>query len=80
MDVSQLLYHIVWPHDGSPLDLIASMQDRLDRYPDRTKKTIVFDKYQSISAKDHERMCRAGEAVIEYDISITSSRQREKLS
>jgi len=73
VDVSQLLYHIVWPHDGTPSDLIASMQDRLDDYPERTKKVLVIDKYQGISAKDHERMRRAGEAVIEYDISITSS-------
>jgi hypothetical protein len=36
--VSQLLYHIVWPHGGSPSDLIASIQGRLNRYPDGTEK------------------------------------------
>ncbi len=27
VDVSQLFYHIVWPHGGSPSDLILSIQD-----------------------------------------------------
>ena len=29
VDGQQLLYRIVWPHGGSPSDLIASMQARL---------------------------------------------------
>ncbi len=36
------------------------------------EKIIVFDKYKDISAKDHERMRRAGEMVIDYEFSITS--------
>ena len=33
IDVSQLFYHIVWPHGGSPTDLIVSIQARLYHYP-----------------------------------------------
>ena len=72
VDVSQLLYHIVWPHGGCPSDLIASIQCRLLRYPACTEKVLVFDKYKGISAKDHERIRCAGEVTIDYDLSITS--------
>ncbi|XP_014676492.1 PREDICTED: uncharacterized protein LOC106816405 [Priapulus caudatus] len=72
VDVSQLFYHIMWPHGGSPSDLIASIQCRLSRYPDGIAKIIVFDKYQDVSAKDHERMRRAGKVIIDYKLSITS--------
>ena len=33
---------------------------------------VVFDKYHEISTKDHERMQRASEVVIDYDLSIAS--------
>ena len=72
VDVSQLFYHIVWPHGGNPSDLIASIQGRLSHYPDGTEKVVVFDKYTDISAKDHERMRRAGEVFSNYDLSISS--------
>ena len=72
VDVSQLFYHTLWPHGGSPSDVIASIQGRLSHYPDVTKKIVVFDKYQDVSAKDHERMRRASEVVIDYELSITS--------
>ncbi|MCG7883058.1 MAG: hypothetical protein JAY96_15870 [Candidatus Thiodiazotropha endolucinida] len=72
VDVSQLFYHMVWPHGGNPSDLIASIEERLSNYGDATKKIVVFDKYQDVSAKDHERMRRAGEVVIDYDLSIAS--------
>lgn len=71
VDVSQLFYHIVWPHGGSPSDLIASITARLNHYPG-AEKVVVFDKYKDVSAKDHERIRRAGEFVIDYDLSITS--------
>ena len=73
VDVSQLFYHIVWPHGGSPSDLIASIQGRLSHYPDGTEKVVVFDKYKYIiSAKDREIMRRAGEVFSNYDLSISS--------
>ena len=72
VDVSQLFYHTVWPHGGNLSDLIASIKGRINRYPDVAEKIIVFDKYKVISAKDHERLRRAGEVVIDYELSITS--------
>ena len=33
VDVSQLFYHIVWPHGGSPSDIIASIKSRLSQPP-----------------------------------------------
>ena len=65
VDVSQLFYHIVWSHGGSPSDLIS-------HYPDGTEKVVVFDKYKYISAKAHEIMRRAGEVFSNYDLSISS--------
>ena len=56
VNVSQLFYHITWPHGGSPSDLVASIEERLCYYLNATKKIVVFDKYQDISAKDHERI------------------------
>ena len=63
----------VWPHCGSASDLITSTQSRLKRHPDDTEKIIVFDKYLDVSAKDHERLRRAGESIIDYELSISST-------
>ena len=73
IDVSQLFYHMVWPHGGSPSNLIASIQSYLGRYPNDTDKIVVFDKYNTLSAKDHERMRHAGEVMLDYELSITTS-------
>ena len=72
VDVQQLWYRIVWPHGGSPSDVIELIRRRLSRYPHKAEKIIVFDKYQDVSAKDHERMRRAAEVPIDYELSITS--------
>ena len=48
--------HISWPHEGSPSDLVAFIEQYLNNYPDATKKSLVFDKYKDISAKDTARM------------------------
>ncbi len=48
VDISQLFYHIVWPHGGSPSDLIASIKSHLRRYSSDTDKIVVFDKYHDI--------------------------------
>ena len=52
--------------------MIASIQGQINIYPDVAEKIIVFDKYKDFSAKDHERIRRAGEVVIDYELSITS--------
>ena len=72
VDVQQLLYRIVWPHGGSRSDVIESIRRRLSRYHNEAEKIIVFDKYRDVSAKDHERMRRAAEVPIYYELSITS--------
>ena len=72
VDVQQLLYRIVWPHGGSPSDVIESIRRRLSRYPHEAEKISVFDKYQDVSATDLERMRRAAEIPIDYELSITS--------
>ena len=53
---SQLFCRIIWPHDRSSSELIASNEEHLSNYPETSKKIIVFDKYQYISAKGHDRM------------------------
>ena len=62
----------MWPHGGGRSDVIESIRRRLSRYPHEAETIIVFDKYQDISAKDHERMLRAFEVPIDYELSITS--------
>ena len=78
VDVSKLFYHIVWPHGGNLSDLIACIQSKISHYPDATEKIIVFDKYNDISAKDHERMWHAGEVVVDYELSYSSNSQKKK--
>ena len=53
-------------------ELIASNKEHLSDYPEASKKSVVFDKYQDISAKDHDRMQQASGAVLDYDLSIAS--------
>ena len=67
---SQLFYHIIWPHDSSPSELIASNKEHLSNYPEASKKSVVFDKYKDTSAKDHDNMRQASGAVLDYDLSI----------
>ena len=57
IDASQLLYHIVWPSRGDASVIVKSINTRLSSLAG--KKILVFDKYH-VSAKDHERMRRAG--------------------
>ena len=71
VDGQQLLYHIVWPCAGSASDLANSMTDRLGQYQP-TEVLFIFDRYDDRSAKDHERIWRAGEGAINYNITISS--------
>lgn len=49
---------------------MESIKTRLSSRPG--KKVLVFDKYHDISAKDHERMRRAGLGSINYDLTINT--------
>ena len=45
-------------------------------YTDASRKILGFDKYKDTSAKVNERMRRASEVVIDYDLSIASHLNR----
>ena len=70
VDMSQLLYHIVWPSKGDVSVLVKSIKTKLSYLP--SEKILVFDKYYSVSAKDHERMRRAGIGSINYNLTINT--------
>ncbi|KAJ8412704.1 hypothetical protein AAFF_G00116550 [Aldrovandia affinis] len=70
VDASQLIYHVVWPTSGTVADLAASMGRRLNCYI--TQTFIIFDRYEQVSAKDHEKQRRAGESSTEYQLSLTT--------
>lgn len=72
VDAQQLLYHVVWPCAGDASVLAESIKGRISCYPAGTEKIVVFDRYDDLSAKDHERMRRAGEGSINYNLTITS--------
>ena len=72
VDAQQLLYHIVWPNVGDTSALVDSLKQYLLSYPNGSKKILVFDKYHDSSAKDHERMRRAGEGSSRYNLSLGS--------
>ena len=46
--------------------------EHLDNYPAASKKIVVFDKYQDISAKDHDKMRQVSGDAFDYDLSIAS--------
>ena len=62
----------ILPHVSSSSELIASNEQHLSNYPVASKKIVVFDKYQDISAKDHDRMLQASGAKLDNDLSIAS--------
>jgi hypothetical protein len=71
VDASQLLYHIVWPSSGTVSDLANGMKSHLPNY--RGVETyVIFDQYDGISAKDHERHRRAGEGLSGYQLTLNS--------
>ena len=71
VDASQLLYHIVWPSSGTVGDLADGMRSRLIKY-NGVETYVIFDRYDGISAKDHETQRRAGEGSAQYQLTLTS--------
>ena len=72
VDAQQLLYHIVWPNGGMISAIVDSMKQHISYYPNHSKKIIVFDKYDDCSVKDHERVRRAGEGSVSYNLTHNS--------
>ena len=75
VDMQQMLYHIVWPHGRDSPMLFENTEQRLSSnqsYPPGTDKIMVFDRYDDISAKDHERIQRGGDGSTDYNLTINS--------
>ena len=72
VDASQIMYHIVWPHEGQLVDLVKSIETRLSVYPHFSDKILVFDKHSTTSAKNHERARRTVNKILEYDLTWNS--------
>ena len=70
VDGQHLLYHVTWPCGGDPSVLVASMKARLASLPGEC--VLVFDRYDHVSPKDHERMRRAGVGSMNYNLAINS--------
>ena len=69
----QHAYHIVWPHGRDAPVLFENTKRRLSSYhgyPPGTEKILVFDRYDDISAKDHERIRRGGEGSTDYNMPV----------
>ena len=72
VDVSQLLYHTVWPCGGNITDLVGSITEHAAQYPKEAQKILVLDKHNEGSAKEHERLRRGKEeSNEEYDLTIS---------
>ena len=71
VDAQQLLYHVIWPCGGSVAVLGESLKARL-AFCAAEEKIVVFDRYEEISAKDHERQRRAGIGSITFNLTINS--------
>ena len=56
-----MLYHVVWPHSVDAAYL-----------SENTEQVLVFDTYDYLSAKDHERMQCAGEGSTDYNLTANS--------
>ena len=61
---------MVWPLSGTVADLAAGMGHRLKRY--NTETFVIFDRYEQVSAKDHERQRGAEESSTEYRLTLTT--------
>ena len=73
VDMQQMLYHINWPHGGGAPMLFENTKQRLSShhgYSPGTEKILVFDRYDDISAKGHERIRRGGEGSTDYNLTI----------
>ena len=72
VDGNQLLYHIVWPVSGKIGDVVENIKTRLGHLYNRAEVFVIFDQYEKVSAKDHERQRRAGEGSVEYNIELNT--------
>ena len=75
IDGSQLLYHISWPIPGKGkiINLVDGIKEKISKYPKDVDKLIIFDRYEEVSAKGHERQRRAGSGSAQYNLEINTA-------
>ena len=56
VDMQQILCHFVWPHGWDASDPSENIKCLLYSYSAGTEQVLVFDRYDDLTAKDHERM------------------------
>ena len=72
VDIQQMLYRIVYPYGGDASDFSENIKPRVSCYCAGTEQVLVFDRYDNLSAKDHERMRCAGEGSTDYNLAANS--------
>ena len=71
-----MLYHIVWPYGRDASVLFENTNQRLSGYHGYlpgTEEILVFDRYDDISSKEHERIRRGDVGYTDYNLPINSS-------
>ena len=68
VDGLQLLYHVMWPCGGDTSVMVTSMKVILASLPG--EGVLVFDRYDHVSPKCHERMRRGGVGSMNYNVAI----------
>ena len=58
IDAQELFYFVILPVGGTLIDLAVSMKARLELYTE-AHGTLIFDNYEELSPKNHERTHRA---------------------
>ena len=72
VEMQQMLYHIIWPHGENVSDVSGNIERRLSCYSAGTEQVLLFDRFDDLSAKDHETMQRAGEGHTDYNLTANS--------
>ena len=67
MDAHQLFYFVILSVGGTLIDAGVSMKARLYLYTD-AHGTLIFDKYEECSSKNHDRTCHVEMGTIGYNI------------
>ena len=73
VDLSQLLYHTIWPLKAPVAHLVTNMNTYLRDHYEQCKEVIAIpDKYNKLTPKDHERSRRAGVGSKTHTLSLNT--------
>ena len=64
------MYHVVWSVPGTVESIAASIKARFGTLS--YKVYVILDRYDGVSAKDHERLRRPGDCTIPYHLAINT--------